>query len=214
VKRQGFRYLNFLCGSVRVAKRMRYIVFDIETANVFPSLARADIGSLELALVGAYNSETDSYSSYVKEELPRLWPLIERTDLLIGFNSDTFDIPLLNRYYPGDLSRVQSLDLLSEVQKVLGRRIRLQSLAEATLGRGKKGDGLQAVAWWQEGLVDKVREYCIEDVRLTKELYDYALLHGVLKYKDLNNIRDIKLDTSLWDRRTTIAPAMTHAFPL
>jgi DEAD/DEAH box helicase domain-containing protein len=193
---------------------MKYLVFDIETANVFPSLARADIGLLELAVVGVYNSETDSYTSYVKEELPHLWPLIEHTDLLIGFNSDTFDIPLLNRYYPGDLASVQSLDLLSEVQKVLGRRIRLQSLAEATLGRGKKGDGLKAVAWWQEGLVDKVREYCIEDVRLTKELYDYALKHGVLKYKDLRDIRDIKLDTSLWGKRTLAAPAMTHAFPL
>jgi len=193
---------------------MRYIVFDIETANVFPSLARADIEHLDLALVGAYNSETNSYTSYVKEELPRLWPLLEHTDLLIGFNSDTFDIPLLNRYYPGDLTCVQSLDLLREVQKVLGRRIRLQSLAEATLGKGKKGDGTKAVMWWQDGLVDKVREYCIEDVRLTKELYDYALKHGVLKYKDLRDIRDIKLDTSLWGTKTTVAPAMTHVLPL
>ncbi|MBU6388292.1 ribonuclease H-like domain-containing protein [Patescibacteria group bacterium] len=193
---------------------MRYLVFDIETANAFPSLARADIEQLDLALVGVYDSQTDAYSSYIKEELPRLWPLIERADLLIGFNSDTFDIPLLNRYYPGNLSSVQSLDLLSEVAKALGRRIRLQSLAEATLGKGKKGSGLQAVAWWQEGLVDKVREYCIEDVRLTKELYEYALAHGVLKYKDLLDIRDIKLDTSQWGKRTVAAPAMTHAFPL
>jgi DEAD/DEAH box helicase domain-containing protein len=193
---------------------MKYLVFDIETANVFPSLARNDVSLLDLALVGVYNSETDSYSSYIKEELPRLWPLIEHTDLLIGFNSDTFDVPLLNRYYPGDLTSVPSLDLLSEVQKVLGRRIRLQSLAEATLGKGKKGDGLQAVTWWQEGLVDKVREYCIEDVRLTKELYDYALAHGVLKYKDLRDIRDIKLDTKHWGKREKEAPAMTHALPL
>jgi hypothetical protein len=193
---------------------MHYIVFDIETANAFPSLARADLGNLELALVAVYNSETDSYTSYIKEELPRLWPVLERTDLLIGFNSDAFDIPLLNRYYPGELGGVQSLDLLSEVQKVLGRRIRLQSLAEATLGKGKKGSGLDAVAWWQEGLIDKVREYCIEDVRLTKELYDYALTHGVLKYKDLLDVRDIKLDTSLWGKRALAAPAMTHALPL
>ena len=120
----------------------------------------------------------------------------------------------MNRYYPGDLTCVQSLDLLREVQKVLGRRIRLQSLAEATLGKGKKGDGTKAVMWWQDGLVDKVREYCIEDVRLTKELYDYALKHGVLKYKDLRDIRDIKLDTSLWGTKTTVAPAMTHILPL
>lgn len=192
---------------------MRYIVFDIETANAFPSLARGDLSQLELALVAIYDSETDSYSSYVKEELPKLWPILERADLLIGFNSDSFDIPLLNRYYPGDLAQVRSLDLLTEVYKALGRRIRLDSLARATLGRGKSGDGLKSVEWWQQGLVDKVREYCIEDVRLTKELYDYMRDRKSVKYKDLGQAREIKLDTSKWGERTE-APALTHALEL
>ena len=193
---------------------MRYIVFDIETANAFPGFMRADFDRLELALVGVYDSETDSYSSYIKEELPQLWPLLERADFLIGYNSDSFDIPLLNRYYPGDLAAVPSLDLMAEVQGVLGRRLRLQSLAEATLGRGKKGDGLKAVEWWQKGEVGKVREYCLEDVRLTKELYDYALAHGALKYKDLRETRDIKLDTSRWGQASRATPSLTHALPL
>ncbi len=192
---------------------MRFVVFDIETANAFPAFARQDFEALELALVGVYDSATDSYTSYVKEELHQLWPILERTDLLIGYNSDGFDIPLLNRYYPGDLSRIPSLDLLSEVHKVLGRRIRLDSIARATLGRGKKGDGLKAVTWWQEGKVDKVREYCIEDVRLTKELYDYAVKNGLLKFKDLRDIRDIKIDTSEWSKKA-VATALTHALPL
>lgn len=192
---------------------MRYIVFDIETANTFPGFSRNDLSELELALVGVYDSETDSYSSYVKEELPKLWPLLERADLLIGYNSDAFDIPLLNRYYPGDLTKMRSLDLMSEVQKVLGRRVRLQSLAEATLGKGKKGDGLKAVEWWQQGLVEKVREYCIEDVRITKELFEYAREKGELKYKELREKKNVKLDTSLW-LTTTEAPALTHAFQL
>lgn len=193
---------------------MQYLVFDIETANAFPGFMRSGFDQLELALVGVYDSETDSYSSYVKEELPKLWPLIERTELLIGYNSDSFDIPLLNRYYPGDLTSVPSLDLLSEVYKVLGRRIRLQSLAEATLNKSKKGDGLQSVKWWQEGKIEKVREYCIEDVRITKELYDYALAHGILKYKDLRENRDMKIDTSRWGKTDSSAPSLTHAFPL
>lgn len=192
---------------------MSYIVFDIETANTFPGLARADLDRLELALVGVYDSATDSYSSYIKEELPKLWPLIERSTMLIGFNSDNFDIPLLNRYYPGDLSHVRSLDLLVEVQKGLGRRIRLQSLAEATLGKKKKGDGLKSVEWWQQGLVDKVREYCIEDVRITRELFEYARDNGVLKFKDLRDIRDIKIDTSDWGESATTA-TLTHALSL
>ena len=50
-----------------------------------------------------------------------MWPLFERADVLIGFNSDMFDIPILNRYYAGDLTKIRSLDLLVEVQKALGK---------------------------------------------------------------------------------------------
>lgn len=192
---------------------MRAITFDIESISDSLVRGHVDVNEQELTVVGIHDSDTNEYSSYLKSELHKLWPILERADMLIGFNSNTFDIPLLNRYYPGDLTRIRSLDLLAEVYKVLGRRIRLQSLAEATLGRGKSGDGLKAGVWWKEGKFDKVREYCIEDVRLTRELYDYALAHGVLKYKDLRDIRDIKLDTSLWVPGATTA-TMTHALPL
>lgn len=193
---------------------MRAITFDIESISDSIVRGHIDVNEQELTVVGVHDSETGKYSSYFKEDLYKLWPILERADMLIGFNSDAFDIPLLNRYYPGNLSHIRSLDLLSEVQKVLGRRIRLQALAEATLGRGKKGDGLKAGEWWKEGKRDKVAEYCIEDVRITRELYEYALVNGVLKYKDLRDIRDIKIDTSLWGITATISPAMTHAFPL
>src|SRR3990167_8785344 len=193
---------------------MRAITFDIESVSDSMVRGHIDVNEQELVVVAIHDSGKGEYSSYFKEDLHTLWPILERADQLIGFNSDTFDIPLLNSYYPGDLSHLRSLDLLSEVQKVLGRRIRLQSLAEATLGRGKSGDGLKAGEWWKEGEKDKVAEYCIEDVRLTRELYDYALQHGMLKYKDLADIRDIKIDTSLWGLGEHVIPAMTHAFPL
>lgn len=192
----------------------RAITFDIESISDSVVRGHIDVNEQELIVVAIHDSLTGEYTSYSKEELPKLWPILEHADFLIGFNSDSFDIPLLNRYYPGDLTHMVSLDLLSEVQKVLGRRIRLQSLAEATLGRGKSGDGLKAGMWWREGKQDLVREYCIEDVRLTRELYDYAVKNGKLKYKDLRDKRDIKLDTSQWGQRTTALPSMTHALQL
>ncbi len=191
---------------------MRIITFDIETANLFTAATRGDLTQLELSLVGVHDSETGEFSSYVKEELPQLWPLLERADALVGYNSDAFDIPLLNRYYPGDLTKIKSIDLMVEVQKVLGRRLRLQSLAEATLGIGKSADGLKAVEWWQQGLVEKVREYCLQDVKVTRDLFDYALKNGSVKYKDLRDKREIKLDTSNWLKESE-APSMTHTLP-
>lgn len=190
---------------------MRVVTFDIETSNVFSSLAGRDATDLDLAVVAIHDSATGEYTSYLQEELPRLWPIIERADALVGFNSDTFDIPLLNKYYPGDLTKLTSIDLLKEIHAALGRRLRLQSIAEATLGRGKSGDGTKAVDWWQKGEIEKVRSYCIEDVRITRELFDYALAHGKLKYKDLGEKRDIKIDTSRW--LAADPAALTHTLP-
>lgn len=192
---------------------MREITFDIETANLIPVMSRQELHRLDLAVVAIHDSETGEYTSYNKEELPTLWPILEKADMLIGYNSDGFDIPLLNHYYPGDLTQIRSLDLMSEVYKTLGRRLRLQNLAEATLGHGKSADGIKAVEWWQQGLYDKVREYCIQDVRVTRELFEYALAHGKLKYKDLRTLRDIKLDTSSW-RDGSGSSAFTHTLGL
>ena len=188
---------------------MRVVTFDIETSNAFNSLSRNDLTKLDISIVGIHDSETDEYSSYSQEEFPQLWPILERADMLVGYNSDTFDIPILNRYYPGDLTKIKSLDLLVEVQQVLGRRLRLQSLAEATLNKGKGGDGLKAIEWWANGEYEKVRTYCIEDVRITRELFDYALEHGSLKYKDLREKREIRIDTSKW-LVPVEAPSITH----
>ncbi len=193
---------------------MRAITFDIESISDSVVRGHVDVNTQELIVVAIHDSLTGEYSSFSREDLPKLWPIIESADVLIGFNSDSFDIPLLNRYYPGDLTSIPSLDLLVEVQKALGRRIRLQSLAEATLGRGKSGDGLKAGDWWREGKRDLVHKYCVEDVRITRELYDYALKNGKLKFKELSAKRDLKLDTSHWGERATALPSLTHALQL
>ncbi len=193
--------------------KIRKVVFDIETANIFSDVGTSnDSTKLDISIVGAYDSTTDSYATYTVQELPKLWAIIERADLLIGFNSDHVDIPLLNKYYPGDLTAIKSLDLLAEIKKSLGRRLRLDTIAEATLGVNKSGHGLEAVQWWKEGKEDLVRKYCEDDVRITKEVYDYARKHKELKYKDFGDIKTIKLNTKEWETVDT-SVALTHTMP-
>lgn len=177
---------------------MRKIVFDIESRNVFSDVGSSDPRDLDLSLIAIYDSEDDQYHSYLQEELKDLWPRIERADILIGFNSDHFDTPLLDKYYPGDLTKIKSLDILKEIKTQYGRRMRLDQLAEGTLGKNKLGHGLEAIKWWQEGNIEKIREYCIEDVRITKELYDHALKEGKLIFKEGGKLNEIKLDTTNW----------------
>lgn len=194
---------------------MRKITFDIETRNTFQDVGSTESSALDISVVCIHDSLTDEYSSYLQEDLPKLWPIIEQADMLITFNGDHFDIPLLNKYYSGDLTKIKSLDLLVEVRNSLGRRIKLDTLAEATLGKNKSGHGLDAITWWQQGEIEKIIKYCIEDVKITKEIYEYALKNGKLKYKDLGAggvVRDIKLNTSTWEKKNDSAMTFTLPF--
>ncbi len=190
---------------------MRKITFDLETKNFFQDVGSNDPVDLDISVVCIHDSETDQYSSYFEKDFNKLWPIFEQADILITWNGDHFDIPLLNKYYPGDLSKIKSLDLMREVQKVLGRRLKLDSVGEATLGRNKTGHGSDAVTWWQNGDLDNLVSYCIEDVRLTKDLFDYAMTNNILKFKELGALKDIKLNTSNWE--VPESSAMTFTLP-
>lgn len=191
---------------------MRKIVFDIETRNIFQDVGSNNPADLDISVVCIYDYETDTYQSFLQEEFGKLWPILENADMLITFNGDHFDIPLLDKYYPGDLTKIKSLDLLKEVKNSLGFRIKLDSIAQATLGKGKSGHGLEAITWWKNGEIEKLKKYCIDDVMVTKEIYEYALKNNILKFKDGPNIKEIKLDTSNWEKKTDNAMTFTLGF--
>lgn len=177
---------------------MRYIVFDLETQNIFQDVGSNDPTDLDISVGSFYDSETDKYTTVAIDELQTVWPLLEQADALVGFNSNHFDIPLLNKYYPGDLTCIKSIDLLEEIKNSLGRRIRLDNVAEATVKAKKSANGLQAVRWWKEGKVEEIKKYCEQDVRVTKDVFYYALKNNHVKFKDGTRNKEIPLDTSLW----------------
>ncbi len=191
---------------------MRKIVFDIETKNTFQEVGSNRSEDLDISLLVIYDYKDQKYITYTEENMVDLWPILEDTDLLIGYNSDHFDIPLLNKYYPGDLTAVGSLDLLKEIRKSLGKGVRLDNVAEATIGVGKSGHGLQAIEWWKNGEIDKIEKYCKDDVKVTKDIYEYALKNKILKYKDLLDVVEIPMDTSDWDAKAD-AQSINYTLP-
>lgn len=182
---------------------MDYIVFDIETQNTFRDVGKREPALLDISLVGIYDSRDDAYESFLEDELDDLWPRLEQADALVGYNSDHFDIPLLDTYYHGNLTHIKSIDIMKTIEEALGRRIGLDAVAEATLNESKSGHGLQATTWWKQGKIEKIRTYCLDDVKVTKKLFDYIQENEHIKFKDhrSGDIRTVELDISSWDKK-------------
>lgn len=162
----------------------REIVLDIETRNTFQDVGAYNPSLLQVSLVGVYFYETDTFESFLEEDLPKLWPRLERADRIIGYNLIGFDYPCLQSYYTGNIMRLPTLDLLAEIDKRLGFRIKLDDVAHATLGTGKSGHGLMAVEFWKNGEIEKLRDYCLQDVRVTRDVYEFALANQQVSYTD------------------------------
>jgi DEAD/DEAH box helicase domain-containing protein len=160
------------------------VVFDIETQNTFDDISSHDKTQFKISVIGVYFYETDEYRAFEEHEFTELWPRLEHADRLIGFNSKGFDLPIMNNYYAGDFLKFPNLDILEEIQRALGFRIKLDHVAEATVGFGKSGHGLQAIEWWKHGEKDRVKQYCLDDVRVTKAVYEYGLKYNALAYVD------------------------------
>lgn len=190
---------------------MRKIVLDIETKNTFQDVGKADPVLLDISVVCIWDSETDSYTSYLENELPKLWPILESADVIITFNGEHFDMPILNKYYHGDLLKIKHIDLMASLRQSLGRRIGLNTVAQGTLGIGKSGNGLDAVTWWKAGEIDKIIKYCIDDVKVTKEVYEFALNNRFLKYVDGGIIAQTPINTDGWENK--IDTSMTMSLP-
>jgi DEAD/DEAH box helicase domain-containing protein len=162
----------------------REVVLDIETKNTFQDVGAYNPALLQVSLVGVYFYETDTFESFLEADLPKLWPRLERADRIVGYNQIGFDMPCLQSYYTGEIMKLPMLDLMVEITNHLGYRPKLDDVAQGTLGIGKTGHGLQAVEFWKNGEIDKLRDYCLQDVKITRDVYEFALAQGHVKVND------------------------------
>src|SRR3989338_1332007 len=157
------------------------LVLDLETQREFSEVEGRKPELLKVSVAGVYSYQENRYDAYLEADLAAtLAPRLQQAEVIIGFNIRRFDMPVIQPYLPFSVTTLPVLDIMEEVVKNLGHRVSLDSLAQATLGRGKSGSGLDALRWFKEGRFDLITKYCLDDVKLTKEVYDYGKEHGRL----------------------------------
>lgn len=181
------------------------IVLDLETQHKFQDVGY-DVKKLKVSVVGVYDYATDKYTTYVEEELPQLFQVMEHCSVIIGFNIRKFDLPVLAPYYVGDISQFRMLDIIEDVEKALGHRLALDDIVRATLGLKKTGHGLLAIDYFREGKWQELKEYCLSDVKITKEIYEYGKKNGKLSYETHLGKREFKVNFGDFHKAPTAVP--------
>jgi hypothetical protein len=178
------------------------VYFDLETKRT-----ANDVGGwhnkheMGISVAVTYSTKLGEYTVYTEDTLKDLIEQLRRAELVVGFNHIGFDYAVLKGNSVFDFTEhLNSLDLLVELEKKLGHRLKLDAVASATLGTGKTGDGLDAIRWWQQAIearekgdrntwaerICSIADYCCHDVRVTKQIHEYGARHGHVKYVDRN----------------------------
>ena len=163
---------------------MAELVLDLETKKSFDDVGgRQNFHLLEVSLVGVYDYGEDRFVIFREHELKELEKLLAGAQRVIGFNTKNFDYAVLQPYLSLNLKALPSLDIMEEITSTLGHRVSLDSVALSTLKVGKTGDGLKAIRLFREGKFDELAEYCLQDVKLTRDIYEYGAKNGKLLYE-------------------------------
>lgn len=176
-----------------------FLIYDIE---IIKAIKRRDEPRLEgieycdgfhdhqncgISVICAYDYKTNRYRVFAKDNFQEFADLADRR-YVIGFNSRSFDD---NVCRANGIPVSTSYDLLVELWAAAGlgpqyehpthAGFGLDATAKANDLPGKTGHGALAPVQWQRGEVGNVIDYCLEDVRLTKILFDLVQETGRLR---------------------------------
>ena len=179
---------------------MNALIYDIEIVKAVPTkepriegveycIGWGDHANMGVSVVCAYDYETERYRVFTKETFGELAELMQSRSPLVAHNIIGFDNQVIHacgisQPPPEGLC----YDTLVELWRAAGLGNRwggseyagfsLDTAAEVNFGRRKTGNGALAPVHWQRGQIGKVIDYCLEDVRLTRLLFERMALEG------------------------------------
>ena len=170
--------------------------FDLETQKSAEDVGGwGNIHKMGLAVGVVWDSLDREFFTYEEKDSAKLVEKLRTADLAVGFNIIGFDYTVLQPYSDFDLQEINTFDMLVDVKKNLGFRLSLNHLAQHTLNTEKSADGLVSLQWYKEGKINKIIQYCKQDVEITRDLYLYGEKNGFVKYQSRSgNPRDLKVD--------------------
>jgi len=178
----------------------RIVVFDLETRRALGRGGdRTGVPELGMSVGVTFNYRDGLYRTYGEGEADDLVAELRAAEGIIGYNVVGFDYEVLAGEVAGfDARRLRTLDLMVELQQAVGFRPRLNHLLAATLNEAKTGDGLEAIAFYRDGEWDKLVSYCLDDVALTRALFEYGRDTGTVALEVDGQVRSVSVNWRLF----------------
>lgn len=151
-----------------------------------------DFDNMGISVICGYSYIDQNCKVWLGENLADFAEEYNKHSVVVGFNNYAFDDKLLsaNGVNPYRLNPA-GFDILRAAWQSLGLDpdnfvpathggLGLDAFAQANLGLRKTGTGENAAILWQQGQKSKVINYCLNDVKLTKLLFDKIVWSGYL----------------------------------
>ena len=183
----------------------RILYFDLETKYSADEVGGwGNIEDMGMTTGVIWDTSDKKFHVYIEHQIQEMVDHFFEANQIVGFNHVGFDYRVVAGVHYTDthersclhaeLAGLNNFDMLLELKKILGHRLKLDSIARPTLGKGKSADGLQALKWYKEGKLDKIIEYCKVDVEVTRDVHLYALENGKLHYDSRSGIKTVSVD--------------------
>lgn len=155
------------------------IYLDVETLRLSDEVPGgwANVKDFGLAVGVTWDAE-HGFRHWFEKDAERLVTELAQFSRIITFNGERFDFQVLRGYTEVGKLYARSFDLHTYLQAQVGHRVKFDLLAQATLGRGKSGSGVEAVAWWRAGKTTEVVRYCQDDVQMLVDIVTFGRRHG------------------------------------
>ena len=152
-----------------------------------------DHANMGISVIGAYDYVEDRTRVFCDDNMGDFLDLCDDRDVLVGFNSIAFDNAVIAATIgiPA-FPEAKCYDLLRELWAAAGLPpefegkthggFGLDATCEKNFGTRKSGNGELAPVLWQQGKIGKVVDYCLNDIRLTKQVFDRVLGLGSLRH--------------------------------
>jgi hypothetical protein len=157
-----------------------------DTDAGWEALRRGEGGISALAI---YDSKDDWTYLYDDHTIRTAALHLEAADVAVGFRSEGFDVPAIEGVLGRSLTLKRHEDLYVNIVREAAHRgivgakgdFTLDTLSKLNLGRGKVDHGEHAPELARRGQWAKLFHYCMDDVRLTRDLFRMIRLKGYVR---------------------------------